>query len=109
MGGLISLYTLLAYPKVFGGAAVLSPSVWICKDQLISYIRQRGSKLRSRFFFYAGKKESESMVPDMLLAFRQLLQSSRARMTSLIRDEGKHNESAWRREMPLVLEWLLGP
>ena len=29
MGGLISFYAILKYPKVFGGAGVFSPAFWI--------------------------------------------------------------------------------
>ncbi|MGL1166982.1 alpha/beta hydrolase-fold protein, partial [Vibrio parahaemolyticus] len=28
MGGLISLYTVIQYPQVFGAAGIFSPSLW---------------------------------------------------------------------------------
>jgi alpha-glucosidase len=106
MGGLISLYAVLKYPKVFGGAGVFSPSVWICKDDLLKYIKSAGKKVKARIYFYCGKMESESMVPDMLLAFEQLAAVSKSGMTTVIRDDGKHNEPTWRKEFPAFYKWV---
>lgn len=107
MGGLISLYAVLQYPAVFGGAGIFSPSVWICKNELLPFIKQKGKKVSSRIFFYCGKDESPEMVPDMLLAFGQLAAVSKSKMTTVIRDEGMHNEKNWRRELPLFYEWIV--
>lgn len=108
MGGLISLYAVLQYPAVFGGGGIFSPSVWICKNELLQYIKQKGKKVNSRLFFYCGKQESPEMVSDMLLAFQQLAAVSKSKMTSVIREDGMHNEKAWRKEVPLFYEWIAG-
>lgn len=108
MGGLISLYAVLRYPAVFGGAGVFSPSVWICKKELLQFIKQNGKKVNSRIFFYCGKMESPEMVSDMLLAFQQLAAVSKSKMTTVIRDGGMHNEGAWRRELPLFYVFVIG-
>jgi predicted alpha/beta superfamily hydrolase len=108
MGGLISLYAVLQYPAVFGGAGIFSPSVWICKSNLLQFIKQKGKKVNSRIFFYCGKDESPEMVPDMLLAFEQLAVVSKSKMTTVIRDEGMHNEQTWRKELPLFYSWIAG-
>lgn len=108
MGGLISLYAMLKYPKTFGGAGVFSPAFWIA-PQLKSDIQQKGKKLKSKIYFYAGQQENEHMVPDMLAAFLQLHAVSKAKMTSVIRTEGRHNEATWRQEFPLFYKWRLPP
>jgi predicted alpha/beta superfamily hydrolase len=46
MGGLISLYALLKYPKVFGGAGVFSPALWIA-PQLKTDIAERSKKIKA--------------------------------------------------------------
>jgi predicted alpha/beta superfamily hydrolase len=107
MGGLISLYAVLKYPKVFGGAGVFSPSVWICKEDILKLIRANGKKAKSKIYFYCGKLEGEDMVPDMLLVFQELAAVSKAKMITVIRDDGKHNEPTWRKEFPLFYEWIL--
>jgi predicted alpha/beta superfamily hydrolase len=108
MGGLISLYAVVQYPAVFGGAGIFSPSVWICRNELLQFIKQKGKKVNSRIFFFCSKKESPSMAPDMLLAFEQLAAVSKSKMTTIIRDEGLHSERTWRKELPLFYEWIVG-
>jgi predicted alpha/beta superfamily hydrolase len=107
MGGLISFYAVLKYPKVFGGAGVFSPSVWICKEDLLKLIKTTGKKVNSKIYFYCGKLEGPGMVPDMLKAFEELAAVSKSKMAVVIRDEGKHNEPTWRKEFPLFYQWLL--
>jgi predicted alpha/beta superfamily hydrolase len=107
MGGLISLYTLLKYPNVFGGAGIFSPAFWISGPQLFDDIRARGKKVRSLIYFYGGKQEGETMVPDMLRAFETMSAVSASTMITVIRDEGKHNEPTWRKEFPLFYEWMI--
>ena len=106
MGGLISMYAVLKYPKVFGGAGVFSPAFWV-GPKIFNDIKSKGNKVDSKIYFYAGKRESESMVPDMLKAFDGMAAVSRSKMMTLIRDEGKHNEPAWRKEFPLFYQWLV--
>lgn len=105
MGGLISMYAILQYPKVFGGAGVFSPSFWIA-PKIYDEITAKGEKIKGKIYFYAGKQESESMVSDMLKAFQTMHSVSKADMVTVIRDDGKHNEGTWRREFPGFYKWL---
>ncbi len=106
MGGLISMYAILAYPKTFGGAGVFSPAFWV-GPTIYDDIAKKGEKVKGRIYFYAGKEESETMVSDMLKAFSTMHAVSKANMTTVIRDDGKHNEPTWRKEFPLFYQWLL--
>jgi predicted alpha/beta superfamily hydrolase len=106
MGGLISMYAILRYPNVFGGAGVFSPAFWVA-PRINNLVETHGKKLRGKVFFYAGKQESDSMVSDMLKVFERLSVLSKAKMTTVIRDDGKHHESAWRREFPGFYRWML--
>ncbi len=107
MGGLISFYAVLKYPKVFGGAGVFSPSVWICKEDLLNLVKTTGKKVNSKIYFYCGKLEGPGMIPDMLKVFEELAAVSKSKMTTVIRDDGKHNEPTWRKEFPLFYDWLV--
>lgn len=107
MGGLISFYAVLKYPKVFGGAGVFSPSVWICKEDLLNLVKTAGKKVNSKIYFYCGKLEGPGMVPDMLKVFQELAAVSKSKMTTVIRDDGKHNEPTWRKEFPFFYEWII--
>lgn len=106
MGGLISLYAVLKYPKVFGGAGIFSPAFWVTGDKIYRDIKVKGKEVNSRIYFYGGKLEGESMVPDMLKAFETLDTVSKSAMTTVIRNEGKHNEATWREEFPLFYNWI---
>lgn len=105
MGGLISFYAILKYPKVFGGAGVFSPAFWIT-PQLKHINPEQAKKVKGKIYFYAGREESEHMVSDMLNVFEQMRQHSKAKMKTVIRAEGKHNEPTWREEFPLFYRYL---
>lgn len=106
MGGSISMYALLKYPKVFGGAGVFSPAFWV-GPKIFDDIKANGKKVNARIYFYAGKQESETMVPLTMKAFDAMSKISRSKMTTVIRDEGKHNEATWRKEFPLFYKWIM--
>lgn len=109
MGGLISMYAVLKYPKVFGKAGIFSPAFWISGPEIYKDIKEKGRKVNSDIYFYGGKKEGETMVPDMLKAFEEMTAVSPSKMIMVIRDEGRHNESAWRKEFQLFYEWKPRP
>ena len=105
MGGLISIYAVLKYPSVFGGAGVFSPAFWV-GPKIFDDIKTKGKNVNSKIYFYCGKLESETMVPDMLKAFEGMHKASKSKMISVIRDEGKHDEVTWRKEFPLFYKWI---
>ena len=100
------MYALLKYPKVFGAAGVFSPSFWIA-PQLKADVIRRSKKTKGKIYLYAGKQEGETMVPDLLAMFNLLHQHSKAKLTTVIRSEGMHNEASWRKEFPLFYKWLM--
>jgi len=105
MGGLISMYAVLKYPKVFGGAGVFSPAFWV-GPKVFDDIKNKGKKVNAKIYFYAGDEEGETMVPMTLQAFNEMHKVSKSKMCEVIRAGGKHNEPRWRIEFPLFYEWL---
>lgn len=105
MGGLISFYALLKHPKKWGGAGVFSPAFWIVPS-LKNNLAKKSKKIKSKIYFYAGKQESIEMVPDLLAVFSQLNVHSKAKLKTVIRSEGAHNEATWRKEFPLFYSWI---
>lgn len=106
MGGLISMYAVLKYPKVFGGAGIFSPAFWV-GPKIFDDIDSKGKKVNSKIYFYCGKQENETMEPDMEKAFERMRKVSRSRMACVVRPDGKHTESVWREEFPLFYLWLM--
>jgi predicted alpha/beta superfamily hydrolase len=106
MGGLISFYCVLKYPAVFGGAGIFSPSFPIVPG-IYKDILKKGKTVNSKIYFYCGKQEGESMTQNMLKVFETMLTVSKAKMESVIRADGKHNEASWRKEFPLFYKWIM--
>jgi len=106
MGGLISMYAVLEYPKVFGGAGVFSPAFWVA-PKIFDDIKAKGKKVNAKIYFYAGDAEGESMVPMTIRAFNEMHRVSKSKMAEVIRADGKHNEPRLRMEFPLFYEWLM--
>jgi predicted alpha/beta superfamily hydrolase len=50
MGGLISLYAVLKYPKTFGSAGIFSPAFWTASG-IDNDVMKNSKALRSKFFF----------------------------------------------------------
>lgn len=106
MGGLISLYAVLKYPRKFGGAGVFSPAFWVA-PKIFDDIKAKGKKVKSSIYFYAGDDEDETMVPLAIKAFNEIHRVSKSKMTVVIRSGGKHNEARWRAEFPGFYYWIV--
>jgi hypothetical protein len=61
-----------------------------------------------RFYFYAGKKESNTMVSDMeKMANIIEKKSDRFDVRRIVYPLGEHNEKTWRQEFPDFYKWLM--
>jgi len=107
MGGLISLYAVLKYPEVYGGAGIFSPAFWISGTKIFDDITAKARKVNARIYFYGGKLEGETMVPDMQKAHDLIQRYSDSPISIRIAEDGKHNEPTWRKEFPLFFEWIV--
>ena len=107
MGGLISLYAVLKFPNVFGGAGIFSPAFWTASG-IDSAVLLQSKKINSKLFFYAGAKEGDAMVPDMMRIEKEIKSKSSSPTKEIIDPEAKHNEAAWRKWFPAFYEWTIG-
>lgn len=107
MGGLISMYAELKYPKVFGSAGVFSPAFWInppIYDQAKTAAEKAG-----RFYFVCGDQEGDSEVADMykmatIVNYKMVPYT----VVEAITIKGaKHNEAQWRGDFPAFYKWLV--
>lgn len=105
MGGLISLYAALVYPKVFGNVGVFSPAFWTAEG-IDSMVVANAEKVKARLFFYAGGDENDTMVPDMLRIEKEIRVRSKSEIKSVVDPEAKHNETAWRKHFPEFYKWV---
>lgn len=109
MGGLISMYAIVRYPNVFGGAGVFSPSFWIAPE-LTAYIKKTvkaSTHRQSRIYFYAGERESKDLAREVLAVFETMRMKAGCQMEVKINAEGEHNEAWWRMEFPMFYNWII--
>ncbi|WP_162141798.1 alpha/beta hydrolase [Daejeonella oryzae] len=106
MGGLISMYAVAKYPRVFGKAGIFSPSFWLAPE-IYTYISQSNIH-KSKIYFLAGEQESREMVPDMKKMYDQLVSQglNKKYMHFKTAADGKHSEWFWHREFPEFYNWI---
>lgn len=104
MGGLISLYAVLKYPAVFGGAGIFSPAFWMAPD-LLKKVDSTGH-LNSALYFVCGEKEGTQMLSDMQQVYDQLKQKGTKKLYYKTVPGGMHNEGFWKSEMDDFFRWV---
>lgn len=120
MGGLISLYALCEYPKVFGGAACLSthwPGIFSMEgnpfpEAMLQYMRQHlPAPRKHRLYFDCGDQTLDALYPPLQQKADTVLRkrgfSARNWQTRFFPGDD-HSEKAWSRRLDQPLWFLLG-
>jgi predicted alpha/beta superfamily hydrolase len=119
LGGLISCYAALKYPRVFGRAIVFSTPFFL-NPQLYAMARAfRQRRPATRFYFDMGAAEGlgSQGLPDsaMVRSQRAMVDTLAAARVDTVRDvrdiiraDGQHKEWFWRREFPAAYLFLFG-
>jgi predicted alpha/beta superfamily hydrolase len=108
MGGLISLYAFFRRPSPFGGAAVISPSVWFGDRRILSFVQQ--SRLTSgRIYLDVGTNEGAGTLRDARTLHRLLRKKGyKGESLKYVEAQGhQHQEADWAWRLPQALEFLL--
>ena len=116
MGGLISHYAALKYPKVFGKIGVYSPAFWFAPN-VNGFSKENGNIQDTKMYFLAGGKEGNSNTE-----FQEISQTAvdmnnmidvlttagfpSENIESKVVPEGKHNEKVWRDNFEEAITWL---
>jgi predicted alpha/beta superfamily hydrolase len=108
MGGLISLYAVVKYPNVFGGAGVFSPAFWTAPQLYADVEKTDWGGNKPKFYFYAGGKESTTMVSDMNRMIALIEKKPNVNTTTFVNPLGLHNEPTWRKQFPVFYKWMVG-
>jgi len=106
MGGLISLYAVLMYPEVFGGAGIFSPAFWTAPG-INRLVLSKAKNINAKFFFYAGGNEGSSTIKDMQKVEKEIRENSTSSVHEIIDPAAKHNEDAWGKYFPVFYEWMV--
>ena len=108
MGGLISIFSGLRYPKIFGKLMIFSPSLWVKPDLKIKVDEDEMED--THIYLYAGGEESDTMI-ELVKNFKERAIANefvkdKMKINLSINKEGKHNETYWSDEFSNAIEWL---
>ena len=108
MGGLMSLYAVLAYNDTFSRAACLSPSIWTSPKKLRALVRE--AEIEPDTVIYMDYGANEMGNHDDMLRFYSLmikeLMDRRIHLTSRIIPGGEHCEACWEEQIPFFMNTL---
>ncbi|SNR40780.1 Predicted hydrolase of the alpha/beta superfamily [Lutibacter agarilyticus] len=107
LGGLISYYGGLKYPKVFGKIGALSTSFWF-SNEVVIFTNKKGNLNKVKLILLVGEKEGEDVVLDTKNIEKQLLETGfkSKNLKTKVNPEGQHNEAFWKSEFSEIVQWL---
>ena len=119
MGGLISMYAICEYPKVFGSAACLSThwlGIWSIEnnpvpDAFLNYLKTHlPNPKKNKIYFDCGDQALDSLYPGIQKKVDEIMISkgftAKNWMTKYFPGEN-HSEQAWGKRVDLPLIFLL--
>lgn len=113
MGGLISLYAVLKYPRFFNQAACVSNAFWFAPDALVKTIEESSLDHIQKIYLDVGTAEvGLKFKSDYLVTNQAVVDALLARnfhgFDYHIFGGGIHNEADWEQRVPLIMTTLFG-
>ena len=105
MGGLMSLYAILAHNDVFSRACCLSPSIWVAPEKVHELIDKADLAPDTVIYMDYGSREManhDGMRPIFAAATAHLMEKG-AWVTSRIVPNGDHCEACWEEQLPFFM------
>ncbi len=108
MGALISIFSGLRNPEIFGKLMIFSPSLWVVPQLKIDVEVENtdGTKI----YLYAGGEESNNTLEHVKNFKERVINSQfvkdKMKINLSINKLGQHNETYWSDEFPKAIEWL---
>jgi predicted alpha/beta superfamily hydrolase len=113
LGGLITLYTQLAAPGVFGQLLIESPSLFVARRKILDESRRFRSWPARTYLGMGtqetGNTEKDAKIVDDVRELEAILRGAgldEQHLKVRIQDGAAHNESAWAARFPEALEFL---
>ena len=103
MGGLMALYTVIAYNQYFSKAACISPANSICQKELQEEFFKASISADTRVYFSFGTKEARNVSSRLqqLRWFEDAFSSKGGVCMINVVEGGEHNEASWEKENPI--------
>lgn len=115
LGGLISLYVVIAHPGAFGRVLLESPSLWVGNRRILRDCR--GFRQWPEKIFLGigtrevGREEKDRQTVENVLELERILKRSGLddrRLRVEVGEGATHSEGAWAARFPGALKFLLG-
>ncbi len=113
LGGLITLYTQLAAPGVFGRLLIESPSLQVAKGKILEECRRFSGWPEHMYVGMGtqevGNEEKDAKIVEGVRELEKILRAAgltEERLKVYIDEGAGHNESAWAARFPVALEFL---
>jgi predicted alpha/beta superfamily hydrolase len=86
---------------------IFSPSLWLSK-RIYRLAKKFTAVKSSHLYLYAGGKESQAHLPNVMRFGADLLTNMGAELRFKFshNPDGVHHETNWREEFPKALKWL---
>ncbi len=115
LGALISLYTVIKRPGIFGRLLLESPSFYISQRRILNASRNFRDWPQKVFVAIgtreAGREDKDRQFVEDVREFQGILQRAglnERRLQVNIEEGATHNENAWARRFPEALTFLFG-
>lgn len=119
MGGLISIYAICEYPKIFGGAMCMSthwPGIFVVEnnpfpDAFINYLSHKlPNPKKHKIYFDCGDKTLDALYPPIQMKVDALMKSKNYSEKNWLSNYFKgqdHSEGSWSSRVEIPLLFLL--
>lgn len=109
LGGLVSFYAAIKYPKIFGKVGCFSPAFWFNRNEINDLLAQT-KDFDTKIYFLCGDNEGDAdVIPDMKKV-EHWVNTKRCECKKLNKEVivkgGQHNEKLWRESFKKAYLWL---
>ena len=108
LGGLMTVYAMVAYNEFFSRGAALSPSLWVDPKGVKALIRSKRLKKPTRIYLDVGTREREGRTEPFAFLFETAKRLTRAgaEVSANLIPDAEHNEAAWEKRIPQFMHYL---
>lgn len=110
LGGIISIYTGLEYPEIFGMIGAISPVVWF-NPEILDYVDNRSYTQDTRIYFVTSELEGSSVIGGINTMYESLLAQGHKpeNVKKMLTAQGNHSETYFSNRFPDMYQWLYQP
>ena len=108
MGGLMALYGVTCFNKIFQRAAILSPSLWVAPGKVLEMVARAHIRRDTTIYMDYGENEmfNHAASQEAMISTAHLLLTKRVNLALRIVPGGNHSEASWEKQIPVFMDCL---